>query len=407
MRKVDVYAGTPLCFALTLFDKIYQRFKQRPPTPPADTNNIKRVLFIELAETGGLVVACPALQRTRELYPDAEIHFMTFSLGKGILDAMQFPKEHQIIIRTAGLSIFLQDTLKAIRKIRSLQFDAVVNLETFARFSAMLAYLSNAPRRAGFARFHDEGRYVGALTTHNSIYNPHVHAGATFLGLVESLSETPDMEPRVKKSLDQLSLELPKIPLSQERRTVIQNKVRELYPDYSPQKHKLVLLNPNASDLVITRRWPETSFLTLGAALLEQENALIALTGAPNERPAVEALHARFNHERVLNMAGRTADLRQLIDLYNISQLLITNDSGPAHFASLTNMPVLVMFGPETPDIYGPLGENVEAVYLGLACSPCVSAYNQKRSPCTDNQCMKQIPPELMIEKALNILNPA
>ncbi|MFH1092413.1 MAG: glycosyltransferase family 9 protein, partial [Pseudomonadota bacterium] len=95
----------------------------------------------------------------------------------------------------------------------------------------------------------------------------------------------------------------------------------------------------------------------------------------------------------------------ELIDLYNLSDLLITNDSGPAHFASLTDIPVLVMFGPETPDIYCPLGANVRPVYKRPACSPCVSVYNQKRSPCTDNVCLKSITVEEILGMAREILS--
>jgi ADP-heptose:LPS heptosyltransferase len=70
----------------------------------------------------------------------------------------------------------------------------------------------------------------------------------------------------------------------------------------------------------------------------------------------------------------------------------------------LTELPVLVLFGPETPKIYGPLGTNVQAIYLNLACSPCVSAYNQKRSPCTDNKCMTGIKPEDVLSQAREML---
>jgi ADP-heptose:LPS heptosyltransferase len=76
---------------------------------------------------------------------------------------------------------------------------------------------------------------------------------------------------------------------------------------------------------------------------------------------------------------------------------MLTNDSGPAHFASVTPLPVFVFFGPETPAIYGPLG-NMTPIYAGLACSPCVSAMNHRKSPCSDNVCLQIIPPEQVFE---------
>lgn len=396
MRLVDRWVGIPCCFGLTLWEKSRRLFGSRRPLPKPP----RRILFIELAETGGIVVACPALEYARKTFPDAEIFFMTFSLGKGILELLEFPRERQIILRTSSLGVFVADTLAALRQIRRLKFDAVVNLETFARFSSLLGYLSGAPLRSGFYRFHDEGRYTGELLTHRLIYNPHVHAGQTFIALVAALLETPQQEPLLKKDLGEESLELPTVASSPRAREKLVAKLRELYPALDMERHKLVLLNANASDLVAARRWPDEYFLTLGRELLKDPDVCIVFTGAPNEREAVTQLAARLPHERVLNMAGRTDDLSQLIDLYNSSSLLVTNDSGPAHFASLTSLNVIVLFGPETPDIYGPLGAEVEAVYLGLACSPCVSAYNQKRSPCSDNQCLKMISPELVLEKA-------
>ena len=136
---------------------------------------------------------------------------------------------------------------------------------------------------------------------------------------------------------------------------------------------------------------------------MQAPQVLIVLTGTPEERLAAETVRLALDTPRVLNLAGRTT-LPELIHLYNQASLLVTNDSGPAHFASLTRMPVLVLFGPETPAIYGPLGQNVEKIYLRLACSPCVSVYNQKRSPCGDNRCLKLITPGFILEKARQIL---
>jgi ADP-heptose:LPS heptosyltransferase len=69
---------------------------------------------------------------------------------------------------------------------------------------------------------------------------------------------------------------------------------------------------------------------------------------------------------------------------------MVTNDSGPAHFAAASGLPTIVLFGPETPHLYKPLG-NARALYAGLACSPCVSAHNHRKTACTDNVCMRAI----------------
>ena len=89
-------------------------------------------------------------------------------------------------------------------------------------------------------------------------------------------------------------------------------------------------------------------------------------------------------------MAGRTS-LRDLIVLYTLADVLVTNDSGPGHFASLTEIDAVVLFGPETPALFAPLGGRAHVVWAGLACSPCVSAFNYRLSPCRNNVCMQAI----------------
>ena len=71
--------------------------------------------------------------------------------------------------------------------------------------------------------------------------------------------------------------------------------------------------------------------------------------------------------------------------------MLVTNDSGPAHFASLTPIEVVVLFGPETPRLFAAPSPRTHPFWAGLACSPCINAFNDRRSPCPDNVCMQRI----------------
>ena len=92
----------------------------------------------------------------------------------------------------------------------------------------------------------------------------------------------------------------------------------------------------------------------------------------------------------MVDLTGQTT-MMELLHLFNLSQVLITNDSGPAHFACLTGIHVVVFFGPELPDRYRPLARSYDVVYTGFTCSPCVSPYNQRLTPCNDNLCLKTI----------------
>jgi len=79
--------------------------------------------------------------------------------------------------------------------------------------------------------------------------------------------------------------------------------------------------------------------------------------------------------------------------------VLVTNDCGPGHFASLTDVDSIVLFGPETPVVFGPLGPRSQAVTAGLACSPCMNVYNHRFSPCVHNACMHAISVDEVISR--------
>jgi len=106
-----------------------------------------------------------------------------------------------------------------------------------------------------------------------------------------------------------------------------------------------------------------------------------------------------------VDLTGYTKSIRELLMLFHTAHLLITNDGGPGHFASLTPIRTLVFFGPETSLLYGPLGEKAHILESHIACSPCLSAYNHRQTFCDgDNQCLQRIAPEPVLADALHLL---
>ena len=101
-------------------------------------------------------------------------------------------------------------------------------------------------------------------------------------------------------------------------------------------------------------------------------------------------LVARIASPRCVSMAGTTT-LRQLLVLCTLAEVLVSNDSGPAHFATLTDVDVVVLFGPETPRLFAGTSPRTHALWAGLACSPCINAFNNRASPCSNNVCMQAI----------------
>ena len=114
-------------------------------------------------------------------------------------------------------------------------------------------------------------------------------------------------------------------------------------------------------------------------------------------------MQEKVGHPRFLSFAGMHK-LMAIKALYNIASVLVTNDSGPGHFSAITPIRSIVLFGPETPRLYGSLG-NTEAIWAALACSPCVTAANQKNSACNDAVCMRLITPERVMQSIRAVLD--
>jgi ADP-heptose:LPS heptosyltransferase len=263
-----------------------------------------------------------------------------------------------------------------------------------------LNYLTGAKRRVGFFRYNQEGIYTGNFLTHKVIYNPHIHTAHSFLALVRALDAPPEHVPMVKFSLEDASLDLPKVAFDETARNRILKILRAVNPEIDATK-KIVVVNPNASKMFAMRKWPLENYASLIEMLLRDEDIYVAITGVKSEKPDADYIRSLVKDKRVLDLTGKTT-LRELLDLYNIGKILITNDSGPAHFASLTNIHVVVFFGPELPNRYKPLTDRCTVVYANYACSPCVGPYNQRLTPCNDNLCLKLIG----VENVYRLLQP-
>lgn len=387
LRWIDFWLGIPICFVLTIVAKIGSAM--RPGLTSGD-GQPKNVLFIELAEMGSTVLACPAVHRLRTAHPDCRVFFLLFThISESVRVLRLVPDGHVMTINVSTAWTTLRDTLRFMRAARRLRIDTAINLEVFARFSTILTYLSGAARRVGFHRFTQEGLYTGDLYTHKVIYNPHIHTWQSMLALVKSIDAAPGELPLGKFPAGRADeCVVPKIASDAAARERILDLVRRERPAAAGKR--LIAINPNASKLISIRKWPLDRYAELVGRLLEDPRNACVITGVASERDDARAIAERVKSDRLVDLTGKTS-LAELIDLYNIADLLVTNDSGPAHFAALTNLHIVVFFGPETPRLYAPLTDRCTVLYSEFACSPCVSAFNQRRSVCTNNRCLGEI----------------
>ncbi len=396
VRKVDFWTGVPLCFILSIFNSVVRFF--------TSSKNLasRNVLFIELSEMGSAVLVDPAMRKIREQI-SANLFFVIFEKNKPSLQLLNtVPDQNIFCIRDNSLVNGAIDVLRFLIWTRKNHIDTVIDLELFARVTALLTVLCGAKKRVGFHAFHNEGLYRGNFLTHKVSYNPHIHIAKNFVALVNAAMAEEQEMPFSKVEIPDDDVRLEKITIDDERKTAMREKIRGLNPIYNPEVHKLLVINPNASELLIQRRWmPEHYSALIRKVLKYFPDIVVVITGAPGEREEAEWLKDSVSNDRCTNIAGELVFL-ELPALYAISHCMVTNDSGPGHFSAVTDLPTFVIFGPETPKLYGSLG-NSRPIYSNLACSPCVSASNHRNTPCTDNQCLKVIKPD----NVFNIIQPA
>jgi ADP-heptose:LPS heptosyltransferase len=171
---------------------------------------------------------------------------------------------------------------------------------------------------------------------------------------------------------------------------------------------KLVLLYAGGG-ILPERAWPAEHYARVAQGLVAAGHA-VGLIGLKDDAALAAELKTRVASDVCLNLTGYTRSIRELLMLFHAADLLITNDGGPGHFATLTPIQTMVFFGPETGKLYGPLpglrGAQARIYESGIACSPCLSAYNHRLTFCDgDNQCLKRIAPDPVLNDALLALS--
>lgn len=387
VRTIDYWAGVPICFFISVIHTIKKilGLGRKPKKEP------RKILFIELSEMGSTVLAYSAMKKAKEFFPTAELYFLIFEENKHSINLLGIvPKENVLTIRSKTFLKLTIDTLKMLLRFRKEKFDISIDLELFSRFSTILSYFTGAPKRAGFYKYHWEGLYRGSFQTHKVSYNSQLHISLNFLALVHSLLTPAGEKPMLKQYIGhEPPIELPCVDYGTTAKKELLQRIQQINPDISHAK-KIIIINPDAGEHLPIRAWPLQNYILLTQKLLEHKDYFVIIMGVKTSRKIAATITQTVNNPRCIDFTDKTT-FTEMMTLFNISDMLITNDSGPAHFAALTPIKIVVFFGPETPVLYAPLSKNKLILYSHYACSPCLSAFNHRKTACTDNQCLKII----------------
>ena len=397
-RWIDRWVGIPLCAAVSVFDALASPFKSKRDVPPG------AIVIILLSEMGSLVLAHDMFARLKTRYPNAELHALLFGKNREILDLMQVIKpEHVHTVDDKSLTGLLSSLWRSVIALRRASVDVAIDCELFSRISSLLSYFSGASIRVGFHRHTQEGLYRGSHINKPVPYNPYQHISAQFLTLARAIDSTT-----VPTSKLQVMLPTQAPPHVQLDAALVVDIEERLAKDFSKIAGRpLVLVYPGGGVLPI-RAWPLESYTALCNGLV-QDGCAVAVIGLKDDQALAQLLVANVKsvdpNSPVIDLTGYTRSIAELLALFHVAKLLVTNDGGPGQFAALAPIWTVMLFGPETPALYAPLTDRCHSFYSQWPCSPCLTAYNHRSSFCDgDNQCLKVIAPGAVLQKAREFL---
>lgn len=401
-RWLDRWVGIPLCALVSLRSRITGFFR-----PRQEVQEPRAIVVILLSEMGSLVLAHDMFSRLKQRYPHATLHALLFGKNREILDLMQVMDPANVhTVEDYSLTSLLSSLWSAIWALRRARVDVAIDCELFSRISSLLSYACGATVRVGFHRHTQEGLYRGSHINRPVPYNPYQHISAQFLALARAIDSTAS--PKSKLPPVGIPAPPPHVRLDE---ALIQDIRQRLAQDFPAITGKpLVLVYPGGGILPI-RAWPLASYTALCEGLVA-DGCAVAVIGLKGDQALAQELVANVNRafpagtgSAVIDLTGYTRSISELLALFHVARLLVTNDGGPGQFAALTPIWTLMLFGPETPSLYAPLTPRCHSFYSQWPCSPCLTAYNHRASYCDgDNQCLKVIAPATVLAKARECL---
>ncbi|HVP12000.1 MAG TPA: lipopolysaccharide heptosyltransferase II [Phycisphaerae bacterium] len=347
-------------------------------------DDVSRILVFVPNWVGDVVMATAAMRAIRQRFAKARtVHLMRpyvadVLAGAGLGDEMAFwpaGAAQNSLLRLAGL----------VRQLRRERFDLAV-LFTNSFRSAMVARLASVRRRVGYDR---DGR--GWLLT-DRLTPP--KDGRQYVP-VPALDYYNDLARHVGCDDPGDRLTLATLPADE---AAIDARLGESAESRALRGRPLVALNPGAN-YGSAKCWPAESYAAVSDALVERYGARVVASLGPKEREIADRLKAAAR-QPIDVFVDPPLGLGPLKALIRRCDLLITNDTGPRHFAAAFDVPVVTVFGSSDPAWTDTRFAKERIVSLDLECQPCM----ERTCPLGHHNCMRQLKPEAVLEKVAELL---
>lgn len=346
----------------------------------SDIRCIKKILVRAPNWIGDAVLCLPAIEVIKSAYPQAEITvlarpwvspvFLNSSFVKGVAD-----------YDTSGRHAGIFGRLKLIKDIKKKNFDMAVLFQN-AFEAAMIVFLAKIPIRIGYDR-----DFRGMLLTNPIKFSSDIknaHQVFYYLNIVNRLNESYGLQPSA------LSYQ-PKICLTEGEKVWAKKFLQEK----GINDEILIGMAPGAS-YGPAKRWMPERFNEVAARLVNDCRAKPVLFGGRDDREICGSVLGGLNG---LNLSGEI-DLRKSIALISMCGLFITNDSGPMHIAASLGIPTVAIFGSTSPELTGPVGDNVTVIKKDIECSPCF----ERKCRYGHYNCFKMIEEDEVYEASVKFL---
>jgi ADP-heptose:LPS heptosyltransferase len=383
---LDRFLAGPVAVACNALTRLLGRLLRRDHSiDPATT---REVVVAKLVGLGSILEATPLLRALRQRFPHARLTFVSLESNRNLLERLEGVDEVLCLDDSSVLRMFWT-TMQVTISLERRHLDHYFDLEVYSAFACLLSLFSLTRNRLGFYRH--SNRFKKGIYTHLVYFNTRMPVRQLYLQLG-----------RVAGVLLNTSDRLGTIRVDPSDRRELRNKLSTLGMNPSDG---YILVNPNASDLMIERRWPEGHVLKALERLAGLGHNLVML-GAPSEAPFVQSLWHRVPQSlrrSIFNTAGLLT-LGEALALIEGAGCVLTNDTGPMHMAFALGRPTVCLFGPAHPDHYGVDGPTIVSLYAPVPCSPCVHELDEPT--CNgDNICMQRLSPDLVVSKVLALLS--
>ena len=323
----------------------------------------ERILIYQTAFLGDLVLTTPLIKSVKKFFPYSQVFV---AVRRGLEDALK-----NLRFVDGVISVEKKKTLEPIRILRELKISLVFSPHRSHRTSLIL-FFSGIPERIGF-----KNSGFSFLYTKTVEYRKELHEVERNLQLLTPFGIKPDGE----------SPEL--VVLKSEEEAVVRKFSIKL---------PFVALFPGAN--WGTKRWLPEYFAEVGDFLVKR-GFNVVIGGTKKDADACLKV-CEFMKERCLNVCGKT-NLREFFAIVKLASLVVSNDSSPVHVATALGTPVIEIFGPTVPEFGFYPYKNGKWVSLTLKCKPC-NIHGPEKCPERHHKCMKDLKPEMVIEKIEELL---